>query len=53
MGRKKANSRTSEFEYYRVIVSRIIEMIFIGTILIIYPCIFPVQAGSRIDPLYE
>ena len=32
MGRKKAKNRVSKFKYYSVIVSRIIEMIFVFTI---------------------
>ena len=39
MGRKKAKNRVSIFKYYSVIVSRIIEMIFVFTMFIVVPCI--------------
>lgn len=39
MGRKKTKTRVSKFKYYSVIVSRIIEMIFVFTMFIVVPCI--------------
>lgn len=39
MGRKKTKTRVSKFKYYSVIVSRIIEMIFVFTVFIVVPCI--------------
>lgn len=39
MGRKKAKNMVSKFKYYSVIVSRIIEMIFVFTMFIVVPYI--------------
>ena len=39
MGRKKAKNRASTFKDYSVIVSRIIEIIFVFTMFIVVPYI--------------